>query len=170
MFEVASTSQDQKGQTKMDKVTESFLNQEFSTSEAAEILETPASTFRSYLQREKSLQPDEQETPGGWRRIRPDTVLNIGILQVLLQEGLSIQTAARIVTNERSSMYDGKTVLMVDFDRNNEVAEYQLGDHKTYAGHWVSFINSGYKRMIVINVHQLKMDIKKRINEYPRQG
>ncbi len=87
-----------------------------------------------------------------------------------MQEGLSIQTAARIVTNEPSSMFDGKTVLMIDFNGDNEVAEYRLGNDKAYAAHWVSFINSGYRRMVVINLHEIKTRIQKRINEYPKQG
>lgn len=153
----------------MDASLENWLKQEFSTTESAEILQMPASTFRSYLQREKSLRsaflPDQEE--GGWRRLTPDAILNIGVLQALLEEGLDIKTAARIVTAARSSMFDGKTVLVVDFNKSNEVSEYLLADRNEFVAHWADFINAAHKRMVGINISEIKTTLQKRINEFP---
>ena len=68
---------------------EAFLEQTFSTPEAAAILDIPVETLRTQLKK-GWLPIDEGRNPGGWRRFNPDALLRIRLAHELSERGIFV--------------------------------------------------------------------------------
>jgi hypothetical protein len=149
------------------------MEETFSTSEGAEILQISVERLRTWLRRVPNTFTAERKA-GEWRHLMPDTLLALVILQLLMNKGIELEDAAAVLskafyidsdTPGRLSMSGGEVALVLDFDADGRIAEQYLLSVKGCREHIYSFINAG-SACLFINLVPIKIALRNRIEGY----
>ncbi|MBI4873392.1 MAG: hypothetical protein HY822_02025 [Acidobacteria bacterium] len=103
-----------------DKPIQNFLEQTFSTTEAAAILDLPAETFRTQL-KQRWLPVSDDRAPGQWRRLNPNDLLRCRVTIALSARGIQFPIARRIVGTNDLGLFDEAVFLYVTLNPDGSI-------------------------------------------------
>jgi hypothetical protein len=166
-------------------MSEFLKNQTFSPAEAAEIMDVPVNTVKTWLQRVPKVFTPERE-PGEWRRLTPDTLLAMRIMQKLVNNhGLKIEAAANVIDHAirlrrlpnnyvepvRVSMFedDEALELNVDLGPDGSVIEQSLSGPNQWGDKsvMVNFHNdTPVDSRIIMKLNPSRIELQTRIAEF----
>lgn len=158
-----------------------FMLQTFSPAEGAEILGIPANTLRTWLRRAPGL--FTQQSVGEWRRLTPDTLLAMRVMQVLMDSNsITIEIAANMVTADatRASFLDKKNIaLIVEIPPNKTITQAFLATSKGLNEYVKKLGTVGYGRppenvqeqyALIVQLLPIKNLLRLRIQECRKEG
>lgn len=106
-----------------DQITKALLEETFSTTEAAAILNLPAETFRTQL-KQGWLPVSDDRAPGQWRRLNADDLLRCRVTIALSGLGVKFPIARRIVNASVLGLFDEAVFLYVVLNPDGSVHSY----------------------------------------------
>jgi hypothetical protein len=146
-----------------DPVLDAFLEQTFSTTEAASILALPAETLRTELKRGWLPLQDTPREAGQWRRISATDLLWIRLALRLAARGITLPRGQQVVKEIRPEFFGGGVFLWVATNPDGSTA---------YAG-TCSVQDLGLKLFeirradyVVLSLNDEKVWLQERINQF----
>lgn len=152
---------------------QAFLDQTFSTTEAAVILGIPAETFRTQLKQDWLPVTDDRE-PGQWRRISPEDLLRTRLALTLSDQGVALPDSKKIIQRERPDFFEGGIFLWVAVNRDGSIKKSGLAKTNDLIQSWdqyLSFVGRNPERpnrIVVILLNAERAWISARIDQFYR--